>query len=103
MKLHTLYQTINRNWKNPNTGQKKLYGLIVDYVGLVDVFDRAMSPANPNAAQKEVDFDSLIDQFETELANILDRFVGIDRNSNRRHRGGHASPVRCPIRHAARH
>lgn len=84
MKLHTLYQTItrtNRNWKNPNTGQEKLYGLIVDYVGLGDGFARAISPANPNAAQKEVDVDSLIDQFETELANVLDRFAGIDRSS----------------------
>ena len=85
MKLHTLYQTItrtNRNWKNPVTGQEKLHGLIVDYVGLGDGFARAMSPANPEHARKEIEVDALIGQFEVELANTLDRFVGIDRTSS---------------------
>lgn len=84
MKLHTLYQTItrtNRTWKNPATGQEKLHGLIVDYVGLGDGFARAMSPANPEHARKEIEVDALIDQFEFELANTLDRFAGIDRTS----------------------
>jgi type I restriction enzyme R subunit len=85
MKLHTLYQTItrtNRNWKNPVTGQEKRYGLIVDYVGLGDGFARAMSPANPEHARKEIETDSLLEQFEIEIANVLDRFAGIDRESN---------------------
>jgi type I restriction enzyme R subunit len=85
MKLHTLYQTItrtNRNWKNPVTGQEKRYGLIVDYVGLGDGFARAMSPANPEHARKEIETDSLLEQFEIEIANVLDRFAGIDRDSN---------------------
>lgn len=82
MKLHTLYQTItrtNRNWKNPATGQEKRYGLIVDYIGLGDGFARAMSPANPEHARKEIETDSLLEQFEIEIANVLDRFAGIDR------------------------
>nr|WP_176704686.1 HsdR family type I site-specific deoxyribonuclease [Arthrobacter sp.]AXV46305.1 Type I restriction enzyme R protein, HsdR family type I site-specific deoxyribonuclease [Arthrobacter sp.] len=82
MKMHTLYQTItrtNRNWKNPVTGQEKLHGLIVDYVGLGEGFARAMKPSDPEAARKELDVDTLIDQFEAELATALDRFVGIDR------------------------
>lgn len=85
MKLHTLYQTItrtNRNWKNPATKQEKRYGLIVDYVGLGDGFARAMSPANPEHARKEIEVDSLLEQFEIEIANVLDRFAGIDRDSN---------------------
>lgn len=85
MKLHTLYQTItrtNRNWKNPVTEQEKRYGLIVDYVGLGDGFARAMSPANPEHARKEIETDSLLEQFEIEIANVLDRFAGIDRESN---------------------
>ncbi|MBG0738897.1 HsdR family type I site-specific deoxyribonuclease [Paeniglutamicibacter antarcticus] len=84
MKLHTLYQTItrtNRNWKNPLTGQEKRYGLIVDYVGLGDGFARAMSPANPEHARKEIEIGSLLEQFEIEIANVLDRFAGIDRNN----------------------
>lgn len=84
MKLHTLYQAItrtNRNWKNPETGQEKLYGLIVDYVGLGEGFARAMRPADPETARKELEVDALVEQFEEELANILDRFAGIDRTS----------------------
>ncbi len=82
MKLHTLYQTItrtNRRWKNPDTGQEKRYGLIVDYVGLGDGFARAMSPANPETKQREIEVDALIDQFVEELEEALERFEGIDR------------------------
>ena len=85
MKLHTLYQTItrtNRNWKNPLTGQEKKYGLIVDYVGLGDGFARAMAPADPEHKRKEIEVDSLLEQFEIEIANVLDRFAGIDRVSS---------------------
>ena len=37
LRAHTLFQAVcrtNRPWTNPNTGQKSLYGLIVDYVGI---------------------------------------------------------------------
>ncbi|WP_153392717.1 type I restriction endonuclease subunit R [Ornithinicoccus halotolerans] len=84
MKLHTLYQTIsrtNRRWKHPHTGQEKRYGLIVDYVGLGDGFARAMSPANPEAKQREIELDALIETFTDELDEVLDRFAGIDRTS----------------------
>ncbi|WP_246199836.1 type I restriction endonuclease subunit R [Arthrobacter zhaoguopingii] len=85
MKLHTLFQTItrtNRNWKNPATGQEKRYGLVVDYVGLGDGFARAMKPADPETARKELDVGTLIDLFESELETTLDRFAGIDRTSS---------------------
>lgn len=85
MKMHTLYQTItrtNRNWKNPVTGQTKLHGLIVDYVGLGDGFARAMKPSDPETARKEIEADALIDEFEEELETALDRFAGIDRTSS---------------------
>lgn len=85
MKLHTLYQTItrtNRKWKNPVSGQEKEYGLIMDYVGLGDGFARAMRPADPETAQQELDVESLIDLFEIELENTLDRFAGIDRTAS---------------------
>ncbi|MFB9357821.1 type I restriction endonuclease subunit R [Actinoplanes nipponensis] len=82
MKLHTLFQTItraNRPWKNPQTGQEKRYGLICDYIGLGDGFARAMAPANPLAARRKIELDGLIDQFTFEIAEVLDRFAGIDR------------------------
>lgn len=85
MKLHTLYQSItrtNRNWKNPETGQAKQYGLIVDYVGLGEGFARAMKPADPKTARKEIEVDSLVQQFKEELETTLDRFIGIDRTSS---------------------
>ncbi|MGR6900394.1 HsdR family type I site-specific deoxyribonuclease [Glutamicibacter sp. V16R2B1] len=82
MKLHTLFQTItrtNRTWRHPVTKQEKLNGLIVDYVGLGEGFARAMHPANPQAARKQIDAESLVDLFEAELKVTLVRFVGIDR------------------------
>ncbi|MER2133726.1 MAG: hypothetical protein ABS910_03500 [Arthrobacter sp.] len=85
LKMHTLYQTItrtNRNWKNTVTGQEKKYGLIVDYVGLGDGFARAMAPTDPERKRREVEVDSLLQQFEIEIANVLDRFAGIDRDNS---------------------
>ena len=82
LKLHTLFQTItrtNRPWSHPVTGQPKTYGLIVDYIGLGDGFARAMKPADPDAAQAQVDDDALLDEFTAALDSLLDRFVGIDR------------------------
>lgn len=81
LKLHTLYQTItrtNRTWKNPETGQEKRYGLVVDYVGLGAGFARAMAPANPEQAQHEIDVDGLIDAFVAQLQATMVRFAGID-------------------------
>ena len=82
LKNHTLYQTItrtNRNWRNPVTGQDKRYGIVVDYVGLGGGFARAMAPANPDQATRQIDVDSLIDTFETQLAQTLWGFSGLDR------------------------
>lgn len=82
MKLHTLFQTItrtNRPWLNPVTGQKKAYGLIVDYIGLGNGFARAMTPNDPEAKQRELDLEGLIQAFGEELDALLDRFEGIDR------------------------
>jgi type I restriction enzyme R subunit len=84
LKLHTLFQTItrtNRTWKNPDTGQEKQYGLVVDYFGLGEGFARAMLPADPDRKQREIETDGLLDVFEDELASILERFAGIDRSA----------------------
>lgn len=81
LKAHTLFQTItraNRTWKNPETGQAKRYGLIVDYVGLGDGFARAMAPANPDQEQDTVEIAGLLDMFERELGIAMLRFTGIN-------------------------
>ncbi|AOT04718.1 hypothetical protein [Arthrobacter sp. U41] len=54
----------------------------MDYIGLGDGFARAMSPANPEHARKEIETAALLEQFEVEIANVLDRFAGIDRTSS---------------------
>lgn len=80
LKKHTLFQTItrtNRTWRNPATGQDKRYGIVVDYVGLGDGFARAMSPANAEQRQREIDLDGLIDIFDAELDTAMVRFAGI--------------------------
>ena len=82
LKLHTLFQTItrtNRPWAHPVTGQEKTYGLIVDYIGLGDGFARAMKPADPDAAQAQIEDTVLLGEFTAALDSLLDRFVGIDR------------------------
>lgn len=81
LKKHTLFQTItrtNRTWKNPQTGQEKRYGLVVDYVGLGDGFARAMAPANPEQEQRSIEVDGLIDIFENGLKLAMRRFAGLD-------------------------
>lgn len=82
LKNHTLYQTItraNRVWRNPVTGKDKRFGTIVDYVGLGDGFARAMSPANPDQAARDLDVEGLIDAFEAQLPITMRIFAGIDQ------------------------
>ena len=46
LRAHTLFQAVcrtNRRWTNPITGQQKLHGLIVDYVGLGKELAKALS------------------------------------------------------------
>lgn len=81
LKDHTLFQAItrtNRTWRNPETGQEKRYGLVVDYVGLGSGFARAMAPANGDQDPRIVEVGALIDQFEGELAATMRWFAGID-------------------------
>lgn len=83
LRLHTLFQAIcrtNRRWTNPATGQEKLYGLVVDYVGLGNQIATALRDADPErGGQRAVDIDGLFAEFESELAVVLARFDGLDR------------------------
>ncbi len=81
LKEHTLFQTItrtNRNWRNPETGQSKRYGIVVDYVGLGAGFARAMTPADGDQPAQQVDIAGLLDAFQAQLADTMKRFAGID-------------------------
>lgn len=83
LRLHTLFQAIcrtNRRWTNPVTGQEKLYGLIVDYVGLGNQIARALRDADPDrGGRRPVDVDGLAEEFVAALEAALERFGGIDR------------------------
>lgn len=83
LRLHTLFQAIcrtNRRWTNPATGQEKLYGLVVDYVGLGNQIATALRDADPErGGRRPVDVDELFAEFESRLENALARFDGLDR------------------------
>ena len=85
LRLHTLFQAIcrtNRRWTNPVTTQEKLYGLIVDYVGLGDEIARSLRAADPErGGRRPVDVDGLLAELELAFEQALGRFDGIDRSS----------------------
>ena len=86
LRLHTLFQAIcrtNRRWTNPVTGQEKLYGLIVDYVGLGNEIARCLRDADPERrGRRPVDVDGLAEEFVAAVASALERFAGIDRTDS---------------------
>jgi type I restriction enzyme R subunit len=83
LRLHTLFQAItrtNRRWTNPVTQQEKLFGLIVDYVGLGGEIAKALRAADPERGGKRaVDVDALVEELEAALDTAVARFNGIDR------------------------
>jgi type I restriction enzyme R subunit len=84
LRAHTLFQAVcrtNRRWTNPLTGQQKLHGLVVDYVGLGKELAKAlaMKPTN-KPGQNQEDIDILLAELTAEVANTIQQFNGIDRN-----------------------
>jgi len=83
LRLHTLFQAIcrtNRRFTNPITQQEKLYGLIVDYVGLGSQIAGALRDADPErGGRRPVDVDGLAEEFVEAMEGALARFGGIDR------------------------
>jgi type I restriction enzyme R subunit len=85
LRAHTLFQAVcrtNRRWTNPLTGQQKLHGLIVDYVGLGKELGKALAtkPVLP-PGQSQEDFDVLLAELSTEIAATVQPFSGIDRTA----------------------
>jgi type I restriction enzyme R subunit len=84
LRMHTLFQAItrtNRRWREPETGQEKYYGLVVDYVGLGNEIARALREADPDRGGKRpVDVEGLIEELAGAMEATLTRFAGIDRS-----------------------
>jgi len=83
LRMHTLFQAItrtNRRWRDPETGQEKYYGLVVDYVGLGNEIARALREADPERGGKRpIDVEGLIEELAASMETTLARFAGIDR------------------------
>jgi type I restriction enzyme R subunit len=85
LRRHTLFQALtrpNRPWTNPETGQQKTAGLLVDYIGLGTEIAEAVQmkrrKRDEQMASEQLDIlrEELADAVDTALA----RFEGIDRD-----------------------
>jgi type I restriction enzyme R subunit len=85
LKAHTLFQAVcrtNRRWTNPRTGQEKLYGLVVDYVGLGAELARAVAVRDTGARKAlPADVDELIELLGEWIGAAMAPFVGVDRSA----------------------
>lgn len=80
LRKHTLFQALartNRRWTNPETGQEKTTGLIVDYVGLGKEIAEAMQ-VKQAGAQTEIEVNPLKQELADALKVALKRFEGVD-------------------------
>jgi type I restriction enzyme R subunit len=82
LRKHTLFQALtrtNRRWTNPDTGQEKTHGLIVDYVGLGKQIAEAMRIPRKDGEREPLDTATLADEMVETLGDVLTTFSGIDR------------------------
>jgi type I restriction enzyme R subunit len=83
LRRHTLFQALtrtNRRWTNPETGQEKTHGLIVDYVGLGRQIAEAMRVPRKDGEREPLDTATLADELVESLAQVLGTFDGVDRS-----------------------
>jgi type I restriction enzyme R subunit len=85
LRAHTLFQAVcrtNRRWTNPITGQQKLHGLIVDYVGLGKDLAKALSTkATMKVGQNQEDVEVLLSELTAEVASTVQQFESVDRDA----------------------
>jgi len=85
LKAHTLFQAVtrtNRRWTNPKTGQEKLFGLVVDYVGLGKELANAVAVKNTGRTRAlPEDVDELAEELKDRLATCMKRFADVDRSA----------------------
>lgn len=84
LKAHSLFQTItrpNRTWVSP-TGFVKTQGVVVDYIGLAEEVQRAVTDPTTKGTGKGggfvTDLSELVAEFRTVFARIEDLFVDVD-------------------------
>jgi type I restriction enzyme R subunit len=85
LRAHTLFQAIcrtNRSWTNPVSGQQKLHGLVVDYVGLGKELAKALAtkPTNTVGGNQETT-EVLMRELIAAVADAKAPFNHIDRDS----------------------
>ena len=85
IRAHTLFQAVcrtNRRWTNPITGQQKLHGLIVDYIGLGKELARALATKpTMNVGQNQEDVEILLGELSADIAKTMQIFSSIDLTS----------------------
>jgi type I restriction enzyme R subunit len=85
LRAHTLFQAVcrtNRRWTNPRTGQEKLYGLIVDYIGLGSELAKAVTmSASDMRSPLPSNVDELYDLLGVWVGETLEIFSGVDRSA----------------------
>jgi type I restriction enzyme R subunit len=83
LRAHTLFQAVcrtNRRWSNPNTGQEKLHGLIVDYVGMGNELAKAVAVRDTGVRKAlPSDVDELVVLLGEYIDTCMARFVTVDR------------------------
>ncbi len=83
LRAHTLFQAVcrtNRRWTNPRTGQEKLHGLIVDYVGLGEELAKAVAiKPRLRPDQNDQDVTVLMATLRDEVTLAVEQFAHIDR------------------------
>ena len=85
LRAHTLFQAIcrtNRRWTNPVSGQQKLHGLVVDYVGLGKELAKALAtkPTNTVGGNQETT-EILMRELIAAVADTQAPFTHIDRTT----------------------
>ena len=85
LRAHTLFQAIcrtNRRWTNPVSGQQKLHGLVVDYVGLGKELAKALAtkPTNSIGGNQETT-EILMRELIAAVADSQAPFNHIDRTA----------------------
>lgn len=82
LRAHTLFQAVcrtNRRWTNPITGQQKLHGLIVDYIGLGKELAKALATKPTlNLGQNQEDVEILLGELNAAVAKTMEGFSSID-------------------------
>jgi type I restriction enzyme R subunit len=86
LRSHTLFQAVcrtNRRWTNPLTGQQKLHGLIVDYVGLGKELAKALTTKSTmKLGQNQEDVELLLGELCAEIGITVKQFESVDKSAS---------------------